>query len=236
MSETKGYGNSGDFPKDVNWDKTKVVARRIKDNPFYEEPDEASPNGYYKGRKIIGRDIPINGGVYLGQGPREAIVVDETHGELLNEYKAFVEQREKKVASGEAETFKKQLLGDVFAYVKKQLEFDLEKVEEIHENEGNGEADKKISLDVYLQYGAGVCRHQALFGGYLLERLAKDGRIGGKVSVDRNFIKGRGGHAWIRYTNEKGKVFIIDPAQNFIGLLDSVDDKRRWFYKRPTDE
>lgn len=31
---------------------------------------------YYQGRRIIGRDSPVNHGVYLGANPREAIVVD----------------------------------------------------------------------------------------------------------------------------------------------------------------
>lgn len=89
-------------------------------------------------------------------------------------------------------------------------------------------------MDSYIIAGGGVCRHQALLGAYLLEKLIRDGKIGGKVSIDRNSVQ-NAGHAWIRYTNSKGKVFIIDQAQKYIGLLNDTDKNGRWFYERPED-
>ena len=83
----------------------------------------------------------------------------------------------------------------------------------------------------------GVCRHQALLCGYLLEKLIKDERISGKVSVDRNFVEGLGGHAWARYTTDRGKVYILDVAQNYKGCLGDMTKKQsRWFYERPEDK
>ncbi len=83
-----------------------------------------------------------------------------------------------------------------------------------------------------------IPRHDlaSLLTGYLLERLSKDGLVGGKVSVDRNYVQGLGGHAWVRYTNSGGEVFILDSAQGYIGRLDEMDEsQKRWFYERPED-
>ncbi|EKD64692.1 MAG: hypothetical protein ACD_50C00323G0007, partial [uncultured bacterium] len=75
---------------------------------------------------------------------------------------------------------------------------------------------------------------QALLAGYLLEKLTQEGILGGKVSVDRNFIEGRGGHAWVRYTNSREEVFILDPAQDYKGTLKDAP-KNGWDYRRPED-
>lgn len=69
--------NDGDVDVRVSFDKTSDMIYRLRDNPFFEEATPESRNGIWQGRNIIGRDVPINGGVYLGGGAREAIVVDD---------------------------------------------------------------------------------------------------------------------------------------------------------------
>lgn len=83
--------------------------------------------------------------------------------------------------------------------------------------------------------GKGVCRHQALLTGYLLERLASEGKVSGKVSVQRNAIPGVGAHAWASYVNSRGAEYVIDPTQGYIGLLDEAPDDG-WIYRRPKGE
>jgi hypothetical protein len=68
----------------------------------------------------------------------------------------------------------------------------------------------------------------------LLERLKNEGYVAGNVSIDRNSIPGLGGHAWVRYQNSKDVVFVIDPAQNYVGRLDEAP-KQGWSYKRPEE-
>ena len=47
-----------------------------------------------------------------------------------------------------------------------------------------------INLSYFINAKKGVCRHQALLVGYLLERLKGEGYIDGKVSIDRNSVTG----------------------------------------------
>lgn len=217
----------------ATWDKTSLAIENIKDSGLYEEAAKESPHGYFKGRHIIGRDTPIQGGVYIGAGDREAIVVDDTNNlsELDKIYKLLIQKREEIVAEGGS--FTKGILEDVFTTVQQVLLLDKQKVQEIN-NTLNLNHNEKVTLDTYIRNKAGVCRHQALLGGYILERLAKEGYIKGQVSIDRNFIPGKGGHAWIRYTSGEGRVVILDPARNFIGYLDTVGKGAGWSYERPS--
>lgn len=216
----------------IEWNKTKLAQERLKEMGLYEEPDRESKTGFYLGRPIIGRDTPINGGVYVGGGGREAIVVDDTEkGSLLPDvYRELLEIRQKDMAKGRH--FKEGILTDVFELVQKRLPYKYDSVNKIALEYRLG-PDRKVYLNVYLKEEAGVCRHQALLGAYLLERLGKEGKVGGKVSVDRNFVPGLGGHAWIRYTNSRGDVIMIDPARQIIAGLDELPDEIRGFYERP---
>lgn len=222
-----------DQEKEVYWDKTIRSKERMKNNPFYEEPDKDSPNGYYQGRPIIGRDTKVKGGVYLGGGEREAIVVDEKYKRLNEIYQELVLRLKEKEKHGE--DLKENILSEVFKIVKEKLPYDEEVVLGLEKKLNLG-TDKKIALDYYIEEGGGVCRHQVLLGAYLLEKLKKEGYVRGTASVDRNAIKGKGGHAWIRYTNSKGRIFIIDPAQNYLGGLEDIRSSDRWFYERPEDK
>ena len=231
--------------------KTIQMQDRLIGNSYYEEPSGVSkhdnPHGKYRGRPIIAsayrdgiEEVPINGGVYLGGGQREAIVVDESiekESLLIETYKQLIQRRGRKVDEGI--DFKKGILGEVFELVKETLPYDLDGVLEIVREKGV-ENDGKISLSVFIQAKKGVCRHQALLVGYLLERLQRDGLVTGKVSVDRNYIPGVGGHAWVRYISGSGDVYIIDPAQDYFGKLDEVPagDERRyiWDYRRAEEK
>lgn len=223
-----------DFDQEPEWCRTIHLRERVVRNPFYEEPDKESREGYFGGRHIIARDTPINKGVCLGGNEREAIVVDDEKDPVLGEiYQELLKRLAPAEASG---TPKLGLLDEVFKLVCEKLPYDADGVDNIVAKAGARE-DKKISLANFINNKpkpAGVCRHQALLSAYLLERLIKDGKVGGKVSIDRNYVPGLGGHAWTRYTSRRGFVSILDPAQRYIGLLSRVGEMR-WFYERPED-
>ncbi|OGM56062.1 hypothetical protein A3E46_02855 [Candidatus Woesebacteria bacterium RIFCSPHIGHO2_12_FULL_46_16] len=216
----------------VEWDKTVLAIGRLKEKGLYEEPDRESRRGYYLGRPIIGRDTPINGGIYVGGGEREAIVVDDSDkgSPLQAVYLELLQMRTAAVKRGES--FKGAILSDVFDLVQKRLPYNRQKEFEI-ERKVRPMPDQPISLDVYLREKGGVCRHQALLAAYLLERLGREGKVRGKVSIDRNFVGGRGGHAWVRYVNSAGMVFILDPANGLISELRNIDPSLQRFYERP---
>ena len=217
-------------PEDAEWDYTQRLGDYLRGSRFYEEPDGESPHGYFQGRPIIARDTKINGGVYMVGGMGEALVVDDKKYEQLNKtYSEFTKRAAgwfgKSIKADQK--FFKRLLG----FSQERLLYNLKKTEEIADQYS---ADQKISLDIFLDAGVGVCRHQAVLGAYLLEKMIGEGLIKGQVSVDRNIIQGQGGHAWIRYTDENGRVMIIDPAQDYVGPLEDIK-KDRWFYERPED-
>lgn len=216
----------------AEWNKTELAQQRLKEQGLYEEPDRESPTGYYWGRPLIGRDTPINGGLYVGGGAREAILVDDSYkkSKLHEVYDELIAKR--KEAAKRGAHFKEGLLTDVFELVQQKLPYRSDVVEQMA-RKYNIKPDQKVSLTAYLKEGGGVCRHQALLVAYLLERLKKEGKVSGTVSVDRNFVKGRGGHAWVRYVNSIEQVIIIDPARKIIAELEEISPKIRKFYERP---
>lgn len=211
------------------WNKTITAEERLKNSAFYEEKGLIKKEKFFQGRAIIGRDRKINGGVYIGAGEREAIVVDDQKDLVLNRiYQELINRRRRAQARGIP--FKQGIIEEVWQLVNELIPFDEEHVASIEKE--LPEPDSKIYLSAFL--GGGVCRHQALLTGYLLERLAEEGVVRGQASVDRNYVVGRGGHAWARYTNYDGDVFILDSAQDYIGRLDEIGEYR-WFYERPED-
>ncbi len=217
---------------DTQWNHTKVVELRMMTNARYEEPDSEAKHGMYGGRRIIGRDTPIQGGVYLGSGKREAIVVDDTYNEstLLETYRDFIKR-----INFEDKKYKDNILEKVFNYVRTVLPYNESEVKNIITPL---QKDQKVALDVFIDNKAGVCRHQALLVAYILEKMKSERHLNGTASIDRNTIPSQGGHAWVRYVNGAGKILIIDPAQNFIGSLeDSLRERNSggWDYERASD-
>ena len=226
-----------------DWGRTigRTEFEKRNKNPMYDEPTGESKlgeYGAYKGMRVIGRDERINGGVYLGSGEREEIVVNDVYTEAKKAYEYIYEQLWEKVRSrqkeqkklGQNNDVKNGILSDVFELVMDEMKYDDAFARQAGVDNKNG----LINLSYFINAKKGVCRHQALLVGYLLERLKGEGYIDGKVSIDRNSVTGEGAHAWVRYTSGTTKdIFIIDPAQRFIGRLE--DASGNWPYRRPKE-
>ncbi len=208
-------------------------------------------HGEYAGRPIIARDTPINHGVYpVGGKHGEALVIDDKkYPEELNSVYDKLLSRINQVSAekmgvsglrrilkhvegepGGAAPATELLLRQAFAVVYETLQYDLEKTNKIATDY------QKVALNVYINEGVGVCRTQAVLAAYLIERLVGEGKLEGRVSVDRNTDHAvAGGHAWARFTNNSGEVFIIDPSQKYVGKLTDTYDKDGWDYRRSED-
>jgi transglutaminase superfamily protein len=201
------------------------IARTGGENLF-EPPSEEFPDGrfVFGGRRVIGHGSRIEGGVYLGSGSREAIVVDETKTEALTGSYSEVLQR---ITVGD-QVDKRKALQTVYEVTQEKIPYDLDKTDEYVRPYSD---DTKVALDNFINKGFGVCRHQALLAGYLLEKLKDDGILRGQVSVNRNFVPGRGAHAWAEYTTFSGTAYVIDPAQSYFGLKSEARQRGAWRYE-----
>ena len=119
---------------------TALVMARLGDNAGFEPPtagDARSPYGRYWGRPIIGRDSRIDGGVYVGRKPREAIVVDLSKpGPVRDVYAAWLRSLQEsaavwpwqQTAGGQRKAVRKwlskHLLAEVRTLVHRELPFD----------------------------------------------------------------------------------------------------------------
>ena len=193
-------------------------------------------------RHSISRDTRINGGVYEGRYGGEAIVVDSD--KYHEGYDAALATILNKVTLPDGRIDKGEVLMAVFNTVSETMRYDQAAVDEIFQTVAKGQDGKKVALERYVLDGVGVCRHQALFAAQLLEGLKDMGYISGTTSIDRNLIRTAGdkadGHAWVRYTNSAGEVYILDVAQGRAGSLDDFMKERElkgkiWDYARPED-
>jgi len=219
--------------------RTEVGKGRLENHPDFSVRGGVE---FFKNRKIIGRDVSVNKGIYVGAGPREAIVVDRKYGELNRLY-----EKAKKRATVDGKVNKNYVIKAVFDVVNEAMPVkDDAEVKKLRKKRNIGK-DGEIPLDVFLREGVGVCRHNALATADLLQHFKEEGILTGKASVDRNtktiVINGetkRPGHAWCRYTNSAGDVYLIDPMHGKLKKLSELDLRKwehggDWDYKRAGD-
>lgn len=201
----------------TDWRKTRLVQERVGGEKF-------------GGRLLIKRDGLINNGVYLGEHQRGAIIVDDKEDPVILQILRKLEDEFRCSVN-----YKNNVLQKVFTTVKKHVPGDSQMTWEFLRNNGFINSDREIYLGTFVKRRIGWCTTQALLGGYLLEGLKKDGFIAGKVSIDRN-DQPEGGHAWDRYKNSVGRVFILDYMTKGPVALDSLSPKDQWPYLRPEEK
>ncbi len=198
------------------------------------EGDPDAPFGWFHGWRIIGGETRIDGGVYLGRKPREAIVVDMRRpGSLLRKvYDLWLERLQTGHTADETRAeLRTQVLSKVAELVEDHMPYDEQVVKRL-DKQGFLRPDEPIDLDVFLAAKGGVCRHQVCFVGAVLERLIDAGWLQGKVSLERKFVSGWFSHAWVRLDTPNGAVFVLDPAQRRYALLATLDAGSRMLYGR----
>jgi hypothetical protein len=239
------------------------------------------------GRHEISRDTPIDKGLYWARAGDTATVVDwdkhYKHGyeaveqdlvERLTNAAPWPQGLDKKLSSiGSLEdrvrdpATVEHILSTIRQVVETRMPYNLVGTDRYESDVLDGIDGRsntiKVSLTNYLaretqfKDPGGVCRQQCLLAGVLMEKAIEAGLLDGNVSVDRNAVKGVGGHAWARYTyadsNGKERVMIVDPAQRTSGEMsyDAVsesfsvngekchisagDGSTKWAYYRPSD-
>jgi hypothetical protein len=188
-------------------------------------------------RHLIGREESVLGGIYAGSYGGEAIVVDYDRDPLF--YDSIADQVVARATRADGSIDKSELLDGVYEVVSELLPYSKEAVDNVNEKY-NIKDYQKISLSVYVDEKAGVCRHQALLVATVLEILKNRGVTRGAASIERSIQWPEEGdpegHAWVRYTNGSGEVFIIDVAQNYIGTLEESQSREMgWNYLRPEE-
>jgi len=217
----------GQFQKN-DWNRTIVAIRNRPETVYFE-------NGipYFQGRRVVGRDTPVIGGVSLGAGGREAITVD------IDPRRGYTKLRElygqaKLAASVGGVVQRNRVLPAVYETVNLAFKTKSEKAVNALLAKYEVGPDQKIALDVFIAEGVGVCRHAALACAAILEMFKQDGHIRGEISVDRNGTDA-GAHAWCRYASHSGEVVILDVMQGYFGTLKESIQKAYWDYFRPED-
>ena len=198
---------------------------------------------YSGSRPVINRNTTDPEGMvdirsWVGGG--EAIVVDSKKEPLP--YRELLQKCDRKLTESGAFT-EKDVLKAVFETVTETIMYDLDYADNTADEIAT--KSKKINLSVYIEEGKGVCRHMALACQWLGARLKEQYPAlfeGGEFTAPVNQReKDNAAHEWVRYTNPKGKVYIIDVAQNFMGTLEDVVHEtargaERWEYFTDADE
>ncbi|MGI6524039.1 MAG: hypothetical protein ACOX2O_01915 [Bdellovibrionota bacterium] len=189
-----------------------IMSERIKNNKHYKpskNPDE--PYGTFRKRHIIGEHSKINGGVYLGATPQEALVVDDRYVFLDSVYTDLM-IRYTNLSDGNVKDLSEDIIvEEMINLVKEQLRYISEEhIAEAIEQEVGG--DKKIALDVYIEHRVGTDRHQVLLAAYLLERLINKGFLKGKIYLDGYCKKGTSRKEKLVYSSASGNLFVFSPS------------------------
>lgn len=92
---------------------------------------------------------------------------------------------------------------------------------------GKEQGAKEESLEFFAENG-GVCRHQAVAGVAILQRMREEGLIQGSFGVMiGNTDGGRyANHAWVEYTDQLGGKWVMDPTNLVVAKVEES------FYKR----
>jgi hypothetical protein len=222
-----------------------MFRREVAEPPLwrYTQSARAEYGDTYGNRPLIARDTPIRGGVFYTTAGGEAIVVDP------NKYPAKYREwymAAQNSASENGIVKKDRILRAVFNTVAIRMRYSEPGVEALLTKiaTDNGmpafQDGIKVELGDFMNRGVGICRHQALAAGALLEMFQDDGHIGGAISIDRNEFAEPGdteleGHAWVRYTTSDGLPYVMDIAHGYLGALDDSVTQVNWEYRRPEE-
>jgi hypothetical protein len=191
----------------------------------------------YRGRRLIGRDMDIRGGIV--KDGHEVIVIDPDQDPDI--YWDYYHEAAKRAKDESGEIVPSRVVGAVFDTVRSNMRYSKKETRRVR-LEHKLASSQDIELGVFMRAGFGVCLHQALGCAAMLEDFKESGYLHGHISVDRNERwnpddeKDKGGHAWVRYTTLRGAPYILDVAQNYFGSLEDSTEVAKWNYLRPEEE
>ncbi len=241
--EGSGYSTQsvGPLHRNIYAYTTLAILERRKDSNLSKNKQGFET---YRGKVIIGRDRPINGGILLGIFDRqELIIVDDKEDHKLRQAYEHVKFRYLRAVK----------LGKIerrFNTISEQEEIALDVVEAMARHMIRlsrkyseyiaykyGKKQQAVYLSHFFETG-GTCRHINLLAGYLLEKLVKDEdledyQLPGSVSVDKCIRSGDFGHLWVRYLPVNGKPVILDGLNGTES--GHIDDSNFWKYRRPNE-
>ena len=198
----------------------------------------------FAGRSRISRDTTDPEGMVDTRGwlaGSEAIVVDSTSPEGAQLYAKLLEACTEKLGVAFSQ---KDILQAIYDTVSESLDYDADFTKQTIA--GLNADHRKVNLSYYLQNGKGVCRHMALGCQWLGARMAEkypelfEG-ASFTTPVSRR-TNNEAAHEWARFTDKRGEVYILDPAQKFMGTLKdavlqtSKDPASRWEYCKDAEE
>jgi hypothetical protein len=191
-------------------DLFRRATERVAASEHYQpEITALAPYGYFQGRVLIGESTRVNGGIYIGVCPQEAVVVDDRYGLLKRVFSKTcgrcIVLRER------SSNYEYEIFVEILSAVRRMISFDPEAVDRIARRE-NMRPDQKISLDVYIENGVGEARHRVLLAAYLLEKLKDMGVIDGYHTIERRICDGREQEVLI-YTTPEGRSWEFEPVE-----------------------
>jgi hypothetical protein len=178
---------------------------------------------YLEGRRIIGKNSKIDGGVYPGSGfdldrkyVREIIVADFDKDKAVQVFYA-------KLVSELAES-KDSNIENIIKIYNKLLSPMID--EKTSDELANLYKDKKVQLGLFLVQGGVVCRHNAVLFALMVEKMKENGIINYdcECTIERHGGKWKGSegnHAYCKIKTKKG-IFIADAVQRESGKLQKV--------------
>ena len=201
-------------------------------NNVVDRHSDSDPK-YYE----IGQGTGVLNGLYRGRNGDETIVVD--YDNRTADYDALADRALNRAIGYQDTDDYQRVLADVCTFVGNTIHYSDEGL--LHVNMFYGINEHTItSLSIYIDEGVGVSRHQALLTATIIEILHNRGILNGLASVEHNNEwkenGENGGHAWVRYTDSIGSVFVLDVAKNFFGTLEESQERDDgWNYLHPED-
>lgn len=193
-------------------------------------------DGITRNYPVMGRDMLINETVNLGPG-QPAVVVDLKRDAVLqvtvDAYRRFMETSKRRMPLANiAETFIEgpgkpftEVLTDAFNFTLQVMPYRETYVRSVTKQVG---VNREALLGRFIRttgnlHAGGVCLEQAMLTTFLLQN-SFDERVA-KVSVDSAYVRGVGGHSWVRVVDNRGQIYIIDPTNKLINSLEALQEK-----------
>lgn len=220
--------------------RTMLAVNRLSDKEEYRAPDSQARHGYrvYKSKEypLLGRDTSVIGKAYHGGNARLAVLIDdkvEDSHELRDFKRRFLIKLFTRVKRDENDPY--EVMSRLKKYIQTRLPYTTDAEKQVMDKFDVAK-DDLVPLDYFLMIDrpGGVCNLQGVAAAYLAERLSegRPHRLDLKLaSLDRNEIPGYGIHAWSRILLRDNSVWIIDPAQDYVG----PPEYGYWPYMRESD-